>query len=117
MFTERKLADDKLRESEAHLYAVFNAVKSIPVQGYDRERRVIFWNRASQDVYGYSSEEAHGQKIEDLIIPDDMRQGVIQSIAAWYEEEIAIPAGELLLKDKGGKSRFGILQPCHDSQY
>lgn len=100
--TERKLADDKLRESEARLYAVFNAVKSIPVQGYDRERRVIFWNRASQDVYGYSSEEAHGQKIEDLIIPDDMRQGVIQSIAAWYEEEIVIPAGELLLKDKGG---------------
>ena len=68
--TERKQAEDKLRESEARLYAVFNAVESIPVQGYDRERRMIFWNRASQDVYGYTSDEAHGQKLENLIIPD-----------------------------------------------
>jgi len=98
--TKRKRAEDKLRESEARLYAVFNAVESIPVQGYDRERRVIFWNRASQDVYGYTSEEAHGQKLEDLIIPDCMRQGTIEGITAWYEKDIAIPAGELLLKDK-----------------
>ena len=100
--TERKQAEDKLRESEARLYAVFNAVESIPVQGYDQERRVVFWNRASQDVYGYTSDEAHGQKLEDLIIPACMRQGVVESVTAWYEKGIPIPAGELVLKDKAG---------------
>ena len=100
--TERKQAEDKLRESEARLYAVFNAVESIPVQGYDRERRVVFWNRASQDVYGYTSDEANGQKIEDLIIPDSMRQGVVEGVTAWYEKGIPIPADEVVLKDKAG---------------
>ncbi len=44
----------RLEESEARLHAVFNSVGNIPVQGYDRERRVIFWNRAGERLYGYS---------------------------------------------------------------
>ncbi len=102
--TERKYAEDKLRESETRLYAVFNAVESIPVQGYNRDRRVVFWNRASERVYGYTRDEAMGRKLEDLIIPDWMRQGVVEGIGAWYEKDIPIPADELVLKDNKGRS-------------
>ena len=101
--TERKRAEDNLRDSQARLYTVFNAVESIPVQGYDLDRRVIFWNCASEHVYGYTSEEAMGRKLEELIIPEPMRNEVVKGICAWYEDDIEIPAGELVLQNKNGE--------------
>ena len=98
--TEKKLIEDALRKSEERFREILNRMSIIPVQGYDSERRVIYWNSASEAVYGYSKEEALGQKLEDLIIPEDMRQNVINEVIRWYEEGVAIPDGELVLRDK-----------------
>jgi PAS domain S-box-containing protein len=95
-----------LEESESRLHEVFNSVENIPVQGYDRNRRVIFWNRASESVYGYSLDEALGKHLEDLIVPDEMRQGVIEGIAEWQENGVRIPAAELTLKNKKNEPVF-----------
>lgn len=39
------------------------------MQGYDRERRIIFWNNASTTFYGFSRDEALGRRLEELIPP------------------------------------------------
>lgn len=90
----------RLEESEARLHAVFDSVDSIPIQGCDMARRVIFWNRASERVYGYTVDEVLGRQLEDLIIPDKIRQEVIDAITEWQEDGVRIPAGELVLRDK-----------------
>lgn len=72
------------------------------MQGYDEERRVIYWNAGSEILYGYTRAEAMGKKLEDLIIPDAMRANVVSAVHAWVEKDIVIPAAEMILHDKDG---------------
>ncbi len=101
--TERKQAEEALEESEKRFRSLFEDVPNIAVQGYDRQRRVVFWNTASERLYGFSREEALGRPLEELIIPPEMRHGVIDAINTWRDQGIAIPAGELVLRKKGGQ--------------
>ena len=101
--TERKLAEETLRESEGRLRAVFNAVDGVPVQGYDKDRRVIFWNPASVNLYGYTQDEAIGRLLEELIIPEESLESVVKAIEQWHNQGIPIPAGELELLHKNGQ--------------
>ncbi|WP_417069681.1 EAL and GGDEF domain-containing protein [Niveibacterium terrae] len=91
-----------LDESESRFRKVMEQIPNIAVQGYDSERRVVFWNSASERVYGWSQQEALGKRLEDLIIPDAMREDVIELHRRWLEYGEAIPAGELALRTKGG---------------
>jgi diguanylate cyclase (GGDEF)-like protein/PAS domain S-box-containing protein len=84
------------------LHQIFDAVDAISVQGYDEERKVIYWNKGSELLYGYSKEEAAGQKLEDLIIPDYIRDVVITAHGDWLNKGIEIPAAEITLRKKDG---------------
>lgn len=93
----------RLEESEARLHAVFDSVDSIPIQGCDMDRRVIFWNRASERVYGYTADEVLGRPLEELLIPEEKRQELIDDITEWQKNGVRIPAGELVLRDKNNE--------------
>jgi two-component system sensor histidine kinase/response regulator len=100
--TERKRLEHELRDSEQRFRLLLEHTPSIAVQGYDTQRRVIFWNQASEQLYGYSAQEALGRQLEDLIIPDPMREFVIAATQAWMNGGPAIPATELTLRRKDG---------------
>lgn len=100
--TERKQAEKALLESEARFRSLINELPSVAVQGYDASRKVVFWNDASVKLYGYTTDEAIGRKLEDLIIPESMKESVIQLIHDWHENDIAIPSSELTLRHKNG---------------
>ena len=100
--TQRKRAEERLLASEARFKNLLADMEMVAVQGYDHERRVIFWNKASERLYGYDAEEVKGRRLEDLIIPDAMREGVIQGVQAWVDGGPAIPPGELELRRKDG---------------
>lgn len=93
----------ELRESEGRFRALLDSVPAIPVQGYDRERRVFFWNQASETLYGFKAEEALGRQLEELIIPPPLRDRVVTAVKRWMAEGEPIPAGELLLQGKDGR--------------
>ncbi|WP_431355580.1 putative bifunctional diguanylate cyclase/phosphodiesterase [Chromohalobacter canadensis] len=90
-------------ESEQRFRALLESLPRVAVQGYDRERRVIYWNEASTRLYGYGAAEAQGQSLEELIIPESMRESVIQAHRAWVREGVNIPAEELELQHKSGE--------------
>lgn len=100
MAIARKRLEEELADSAERFRRIVADVENIAVQGYDRSRRVTFWNRASEKLYGYSEQEALGRQLEDLIIPDEMREGVIGAVKNWVEEGEVIPPGELILKDR-----------------
>jgi len=76
----RGLYEEKLKNSEHRFRMIFEKTDFISVQGYDTNHKVTYWNSASEALYGYSEDEAIGQRLEDLIIPDTMRQQVKTAI-------------------------------------
>ena len=42
-------------------------IPNVAVQGYNKKREVIYWNNASEIIYGYTKKEALGKNLEDLI--------------------------------------------------
>ncbi|MCZ4281213.1 ATP-binding protein [Kiloniella laminariae] len=88
---------------ERRFRSIFDQVQNLAVQGYDQNRKVIYWNNASSNLYGYTTDEALGQKLEDLIIPDTLRRSVIKAHNHWLKGGPPIPSGEINLKRKDGK--------------
>ncbi len=92
----------ELAESESRFRNLVNDLPRIAVQGYDEQQTVIYWNQACTLLYGYTEEEALGRKLEDLIIPDCMKEEVRNSIRNWHENNVPIPPGEIIQRHKNG---------------
>ncbi|MBA2780207.1 PAS domain S-box protein [Billgrantia kenyensis] len=93
----------KARPGDTRFRALLEGLPNISVQGYDRDRRVIYWNEESVRLYGYRAEEAVGLRLEELIIPDAMQEEVVRLHTAWLYEGRPIPSGRLLPQDKRGQ--------------
>ncbi len=89
-------------ERENTFRQLFEQMPNIAMQGYDKDRNIIFWNMASEELYGYSKQEALGAKLEKLIIPAEMVSQVIKSIEQWLAESLLIPSHEIELQHKNG---------------
>lgn len=92
--------DDDL--SEQHFLHLIDRLPRVSVQGYDKDRRVIYWNQSSTEIYGFTREEALGRRLEELIIPDHMVTEVVRLHGDWINQGRPIPSSELLLKHKDG---------------
>jgi len=102
--SERKRAERALSASESRFRDLVEGLEQVSVQGYDRERRVIVWNAASEALYGFSKEEALGRRLEELIIPPTMREAVVAGTREWLAAGVvSVPAEELVLQHKDGR--------------
>lgn len=81
---------------------LLDTFRGVAIQGYDADRRVFYWNDASETLYGYRKDEAIGSLLEDLIIPDAAREAVIKEIHSWVSGEEPPVGGTLDLKRKDG---------------
>ncbi|MCD4721206.1 MAG: PAS domain S-box protein [Desulfobacula sp.] len=99
---ERNKAEEQIQASEKKFREIIEDVSGISIQGYDEQRKVIFWNQASEKLYGYTEQEALGKKIDDLIVPSGMREQIQGLIQKWIEYGEKIPAKEVELIDKNG---------------
>ena len=69
-------------------------IENIPVQGFDENREIIFWNQASEKNFGYKRELAIGQNIENLIIPQQLHNNFIQKVNDRYKKGQEIESGQ-----------------------
>lgn len=97
------VTDKLLIKNEQRFQSLLENIPNISVQGYNRNRRVLFWNKASEKLYGYSKQEAEGKLLEDLIIPDKIKPHIIKETDNWISGGDAIPAAEMALKTKSGQ--------------
>ena len=95
--------EQALRDSELRFRQLFEHTPRIAVQGYNDQRRVIYWNQASCELYGYSRNEALGKPLEQLIIPVAQRLQVAHDVQQMLNGGATIPASELQLQDKHGE--------------
>ncbi|MGE5204650.1 MAG: PAS domain S-box protein [Chlamydiota bacterium] len=68
--TERKQAEEEVRQSKARLQLQIDRMP-IGCIVWSREFRVMSWNPAAEQIFGFSAEEAMGQHPYDLIVPAD----------------------------------------------
>ncbi len=97
--------EDELQESEERFRSLMDHLPGVSIQGYTTDGTVRYWNKASQDVYGYTAGEAIGRNLAELIIPEAIRLLFEQALEIGKtatESGELIPAGEVLLKHKDG---------------
>ncbi len=101
---EKRLSETEalLERQKSIFQEIIQNADAIAVQGYDKNHEVIYWNRGSENLYGYASEEALGKTLEELIIPQELREIVYNGLEEWIRKDVAILPSELTLKHKNG---------------
>ncbi|HTH48549.1 MAG TPA: PAS domain S-box protein [Candidatus Limnocylindria bacterium] len=64
---ERHRADLAVRNSEERLRACIDQSPNVAVQWYDEQGQVVFWNHASERIFGWPAEAALGKTLDRLI--------------------------------------------------
>jgi PAS domain S-box-containing protein len=110
--TQRKQAEQKIREQAA---LIDIATDGIFVR--DLENRILFWSQGSQRLYGWTAEEALGQKTHELFCKESLAKlkaglNAVMETGSWYGEleqitktgqEIIVASRWTLVRDESGQ--------------
>ncbi len=105
--TERKRAEEALRESEARFRAIFDGA-AIGIELVDRTGRPIEINPALQKILGYTAEEMRSMAFTDYMHPEDATADM-----ALFEEMVAGQRNQYQVEKryirKDGKKIYGMV--------
>jgi PAS domain-containing protein len=79
---------------------LMDSVPGISIQGYRADGTVVYWNKASEVVYGYTRDETMGKNLGDLIVPEHLKPLFRESLEAAKRVRGSgefMPSGELPL--------------------
>lgn len=71
--TERKLAEDRIKESEERFRTITDSAQDAIII-MDPKGNISFWNKAAEYIFGYSENEAVGKDLHDLLIPRELQK-------------------------------------------
>jgi PAS domain S-box-containing protein len=75
--TERKMAEQALRDSEAELgrqkayYQELHELSPVAIVTLDPDEVVLSWNPAAEKLFGFTRDEAVGRPLDDLLFPTE----------------------------------------------
>ena len=110
--TDRKIAEDRIREQAALLDKARDAIYV-----RDLKKQISFWNKAAERIYGWTAKEALGKSDDELLYREETfqlreaRQGVLDK-GEWVGElrqvtksgkEISVESHRTLLLDEQGR--------------
>jgi diguanylate cyclase (GGDEF)-like protein/PAS domain S-box-containing protein len=101
-YQQHQQAIAALRESEQRFRSLLQDIKSVAVQGYGADGTIHYWNRASEELYGFTAAEALGRNLCELIIPDQLADEVLRNITAMSQSGTPAASDEYTLKRKDG---------------
>jgi PAS domain S-box-containing protein len=73
--TVRKRAEEQIRFQRRLLDAVGQAIIATDLQG-----RIIYWNRAAEELYGWSTEEVMGRPIVEVTPSEELREELVRGV-------------------------------------
>ena len=84
MFINRRRAEATTKASQEFKSAVLTSSLDCIV-GMDHHGRVVEFNEAAESLFGYRREDALGQELAELIIPEDLRERHHQGLQRYLE--------------------------------
>ncbi len=78
--TERKRAEQRLRESEERHRAITETAQDAVITA-DAEGSIRFWNTAAEKIFGFSAAEAVGKNMMELIVPPQYHEAKRKGLA------------------------------------
>jgi PAS domain S-box-containing protein len=91
--TERKAGEEALRDSQAELsrqkayYEELHRLSPVAIVTLDMAERIVSWNPAAEQLFGFSQEEACGRHLDDLLFPTADLRRESRAIQRQAEEE------------------------------
>lgn len=82
--TERKAAEQKLKESEDQLQTIFNEAPDALIV-INEEGDILRWNPQAEKIFGWSIEEVLGKKMRDLIVPEQYKESHMKGFQHFLE--------------------------------
>jgi PAS domain S-box-containing protein len=96
--TERKQAEELLRQSEERFRLMVESVKDYAIFMLDPQGRVVTWNAGAQRIKGYTAEEIIGRHFSTFYPQEAIDRG-------WPEEELRRAAADGRIEDEGWRLR------------
>jgi two-component system, chemotaxis family, CheB/CheR fusion protein len=86
--TDRKRAEDALRDSEQRLRLMIENARDYAIFALDLDRRITSWNSGAQHLLGYEDQEILGQRCDQIYTEEDRAAG-----APEHEAKTALAEG------------------------
>jgi PAS domain S-box-containing protein len=93
--TERKQAEDALRESEEKVRSITASAQDAVIM-VDNEETITFWNEAAERIFGYTEEEMIGTKLHSAIIPKRFHEDALTGFKSFRETGQGAAVGKTL---------------------
>jgi len=104
--TKQKNAEFAMAESEKRFRTIAESINTVAIYGIGIDKKIIFWNSACENLYGYSGGEALGEEITKLLYHKKNIFRFEKEFKAILEnpEKPLESEKELIRKDKNGIS-------------
>ncbi|MEG3894254.1 MULTISPECIES: PAS domain S-box protein [unclassified Microcoleus] len=102
-FTDRKLAAEKLLESQQRISFLLQQTP-IAIIELNLNLEIITWNPATEKLFGYSKEEVLGQNVPDFIVPNNCYHKIFQILSNKINAESVASCTTYKTITKNGRS-------------
>ncbi len=99
---ERKQVEQALQESETRFRRLLQDIPSVAVQSFGQDGILHYWNKASEQLYGYTSAEVTGRDLVKLLFPINMQYRYRQAVQEMFATTEPMATSELSLLHKNG---------------
>ncbi|MGQ9541321.1 MAG: MASE1 domain-containing protein [Armatimonadota bacterium] len=103
---ERRRAEEEIQRAYAQLREIINNAPVVAIQGYDTEGRVRFWNKASEQLYGFKEEEVLGKRLGEFLLSEEEAQLFEQMLQRIAETRQPEPLREWETRTADGTTRY-----------
>ncbi len=103
--TERKEAEERLRDSQARINTVLNAAQDAIIM-IDEAGNISLWNAAAERIFGYRNDEVLGRNLHQLLAPKRYHEGHLTAYSHFQNTGEGAAVGnvvELVAMDKSNR--------------
>lgn len=105
LLSQRQAREECRHATEGRLAATLEHAPHISVQWYDQQGRVLYWNGASEQLFGWSAQEAVGKTLDQLMLSPVETQRFLNALAHLAASESVIGPNEATIRRRDGSER------------